>query len=386
MRLGAGGSLDLTYCTNIHPGNGWDEVFANLRRYAPALKERLAPGAPFGLGLRLSAEESAQLLGANRLRRFRDFLDAHGLYVALINGFVFGAFHGRPVKTEVFAPDWREEGRVHYTLRLVEILRQLLPSGMDGGISTCPLSYRRWVAPDDRVAWEAITLNVVRVAQAMARAAGAEGRQLHLDIEPEPDGLLENTVDVIRWYRDWLLPAAGPALARHVQICFDTCHFAVEHEDPRTALDRLTDAGIRVGRAQISSALEVRSQGDTALAHFADSPYLHQVIAEGDDGRFHRYPDLPDALRAVPDARGRRWRIHFHVPLFVEEYEGLGSTQPYVRSTLELLRQPGFTRHLEIETYTWDVLPPPLKGDLLESIEREYRWVMDQLARAPVKV
>ncbi len=394
------GSFHLTYCTNIHPGNGWEEVFANLRQYAPALKERLSPDAPFGIGLRLSARESEELLEGDRLHRFRAFLQEHGLYVALINGFPFGSFHKRVIKDDVFAPDWRDEERVRYTLRLVEILKRLLPEGLDGGISTSPLSYKRWAGAGDPAASERLTRNIVRVAEALVRTRQETGKRIHLDIEPEPDGLIENSAETIAFFQDWLLPAGAPLLADalgvsaeearghlldHVQVCFDTCHFAVEYEGIETALDRFARAGIQIGRVQISSALKVplppdepgRAQLARQLEPFAESTYLHQVIEQGNDGALRRYPDLAQALPALSETEASEWRIHFHVPLFVGEYGRFGSTQAEILPLFRLLPHRPFTRHLEIETYTWDVLPPSLKQDLLESIHREYRWVLD---------
>src|SRR5580704_8747306 len=183
-----GGARQLTYCTNIHPANGWPQVRANLEQYAPSLKARYSPGAPFGLGLRLSAAEATQLLAGDSLAEFRDYLAANGLYVALINGYPYGHFSGEPVKAEVFAPDWRSHERVRYTLDLVEILSALLPEGADGGVSTVPLSYKPWTGSDD---WPAIVSNLVRVCESLVRG----GRNIHVDIEPEPDGLIETTAE-----------------------------------------------------------------------------------------------------------------------------------------------------------------------------------------------
>lgn len=401
MRLKASGGLHLTYCTNIHPGNGWDAVFANLERYAPALKARFSPDAPFGIGLRLSAREARELLEGNRLDAFRGFLDGAGLYVAIINGFPHGAFHGTVVKAEVYAPDWRDEARVRYTQDLVEILRRLLPEGVDGGISTAPLSYKTWMetaAPGD---WDAITRNVVRIAENLARVRDSDGKLIHLDIEPEPDCSIENTDETLDFFSRRLLPAGAPMLARslgiseedargrlqdHVQVCFDCCHFAVEYEDPAGALARLREAGIRIGRVQLSSALRVRFPDEAAacaeaarrLRPFADATYLHQVVEKG-GGDLRRFPDLDAALERAPGACAREWRIHFHVPLFTDRYDRFESTQAYVREVLRSMVRNGGTSHLEIETYTWDVLPAGLKQDLLESIAREYEWVLDNV-------
>src|SRR3954463_15066406 len=117
MQVGAG--LQLTYCTNIHPAHGWADVFENLRRYTPPLKARLSPDRPFGIGLRLSGAESSELLIGDRLGAVVAWLKQEGLYVFTLNGFPYGPFHRQPVKAMVHAPDWREEERVAYTLRLI---------------------------------------------------------------------------------------------------------------------------------------------------------------------------------------------------------------------------------------------------------------------------
>jgi hypothetical protein len=248
-----------------------------------------------------------------------------------------------------------------------------------------------------------MTRNVVRVAEALVRIRRQDGRLIHLDIEPEPDCLLENSEEVIEFFEEWLLPVGGGYLASqlgvgqaeaernlrdHIQICFDCCHFAVEYEDPTVAIERITGAGIQIGRVQLSSAVKVILPDDPAervkaagrLGAFAESTYLHQVVERRGDG-LHHFPDLGNALEQAPPADASQWRIHFHVPLFTGGYDGLGSTQDYVRSVINTAWTTRFTRHLEIETYTWDVLPAELKADLLDSIGREYQWVLAQLPR-----
>ncbi|WP_028989845.1 metabolite traffic protein EboE [Thermithiobacillus tepidarius DSM 3134] len=396
------GAAHLTYCSNIHPGSGWDTVFANLRAHVPRLKARLAPQAPFGLGLRLSSRESEELLAAGRLAQFQDFLQEHGLYVFTLNGFPYGAFHGQAVKAAVFAPDWRDPARRDYTLRLAAILAALLPDGVEGGISTVPLSYKPWLAGAGEEAWLAMVRHLVEITTALARERERSGRLIHLDLEPEPDGLLEHSREVLRFYQDWLLPHGGRLLAerlgvtrdaardlllQHIQVCLDACHLAVEYEDPLAALARFALAGIRVGKAQLSAALRVPLPADRQrrariarqLAPFAESTYLHQVIEERADGTLRHYPDLGAALPAIHAPAARQWRIHFHVPVFLARYGLFHSTREALQRLLACQQRTAFTRHLEIETYTWDVLPPALKLDLSDSIEREYRWVLGVL-------
>lgn len=374
-----GGTRQLTYCTNIHPANGWPEVRANLEEYAPALKARYSPGAPFGLGLRLSAAEASQLLAGNALREFHEYLNAHGLYVALINGYPYGHFSGEPVKAEVFAPDWRKEERVRYTLDLIEILAALLPEATDGGVSTVPLSYKPWLG-DAESDWQAIVNNLARVCDRLVRLHRETGRLVHVDIEPEPDGLIETTAETVAFFSQRLPELGAPVLAaslgvsraeassflrEHLRVCYDTCHFAVEFEEPAATLAAFEAAGVKVGRVQISSALAVPlengvpSGGAMArLRELTDAIYLHQVVEQRRDRSLRRYRDLPEALRRAADAEALEWRIHFHVPLFSEDFGGLGSTRESIRRTL---RAHPATSHFEIETYTWSVLPPDLR-------------------------
>jgi hypothetical protein len=398
LRLPHHEQFHLTYCTNIHPADGWDAVFATLRRYAPALKARFAPDAPFGLGLRLSARDASELLSGDNLSAFTAFLLDEGLYVALINGFPYGPFHGTPVKASVYAPDWRHDARLQYTRQLIHILHALLPAGVDGGVSTSPLSYKPWMAAAATEDWDVITRHLVRVAETLVRLRQRDGTLIHLDIEPEPDCSIENTEETLAFFEQRLLPVGAPLLASalgmdldtarehlldHIRVCFDCCHFAVEFEDASSAIERIRAAGIRIGRVQLSSALDVVIPGHPLEAEriidrlrpFADTTYLHQVV-ERRDGELRHYLDLPDAIEHRDEARTHKWRIHFHVPLFRSEYGELGSTQPYVAEVLHHMLRTAATTHFEIETYTWDVLPADLKGDLFESICREYAWVL----------
>jgi hypothetical protein len=395
----------LTYCTNIHPGNGWAEVYANLQRYAVELKTRLAPQQDFGIGLRLSGRESSELLQGDLLQQLQALLQEHRLYVFTLNGFPYGPFHRQPVKALVHTPDWRNEERVAYTLRLITILAFLLPDGVEGSISTSPLSYKAWVNRRDTATWRHFTHNIVRIAAALVQLRRERGKLISLAIEPEPDGLLENSEEVARFYTHWLLQEGARMLARmlsvsreearghlleHIRICFDTCHVAVAYENPTEVLDRFEQAGIKVGKVQISSALKVvfpheeagRASIARALEPFAESTYLHQVIQQDHDGTLHHYPDLIEALPAILDRHIAQWRIHFHVPIFIERFPRFESTQETIRETFKLLARRRFCRHLEIETYTWDVLPNDLKKDLPDSIAREYEWALKHLSAA----
>ena len=312
----------LTYCSNIHAGESWLEVFSNLEKYVLNLKSRLSPTAPFGIGLRLADAAAKELLQNNNLAQFQAWLSQEDLYVFTLNGFPYGGFHRQVVKDQVYAPDWSTQERVDYTLNLVQILATLLPEELDGGISTLPLSYKPWWQKD-QLSFEIILkkscLNIASVVVEMIRICEETGKILHIDLEPEPDGLIENTSEVIDFYQNWLLPIGGnylseklniePSLAEsklleHVRICYDTCHFSVEYEEPQSVFARFQSAGIKIGKIQISAAIKVKIPADVEkrsliverLRPFAESTYLHQVIERRSDSTLHHYPDLITAL------------------------------------------------------------------------------------------
>lgn len=405
MKIGTNSGFHLTYCTNIHPGEEWSLVFANLEQYIPVLKAQLAPGKPFGIGLRLADVAARELQQGNSLAQFQSWLTEQDLYVFTLNGFPYGGFHRQVVKDQVYAPDWSKQERLDYTLRLTSILAELLPAEMDGSISTLPLSYKPWFKGDRALKESVInsaSLHLAQVVAEMVRIRAETGKLLHLDLEPEPDGLIENATEVIDYFQTQLLPIGGASLAKylgislekaagylleHIRVCYDTCHFAVEYEDPTSVFKRFQAAGIQIGKIQISAALQVnlpehadqRSKVVERLRPFVESTYLHQVIERDKGGKLHHYSDLEIALANLEQTKAAELRTHFHVPIFIHDYQLLQSTQDDIVTVLDLLLHNHACNHLEIETYTWEVLPEGMKLDLLASIQREYEWVLKNL-------
>ncbi|MCB2099493.1 MAG: metabolite traffic protein EboE [Rhodobacterales bacterium] len=397
MHLPGPQRVDLTYCTNIHPGETWDEVRETLAVQVPSVRDRVAPGQRFGVGLRLSARAAEALSAPEALADLRALLAEKNLYVFTLNGFPYGPFHGQSVKESVYRPDWTEPERLRYTNKLSDILAVLLEDepGVTGSISTVPGAFK------DRVAGPA---DVVAMATAM-RAQAAHlvdlhrrtGRTIVLALEPEPCCFLETVDEAVVFFRDHLYadpedfaaqaglaPAEGTAaLRRHLGLCYDTCHGAVEFEDPAQALAALAAAGIPVAKIQVSAGLRLPAVGPDTPAHLApygDEVYLHQVVVRGADGALTRFTDLPPALAALDGQPGAEWRVHFHVPVFLEDLGPFASTQPFLRQVLALQAAGPVTPHLEVETYTWGVLPPALRqGDLADNIARELTWTLEAL-------
>ncbi len=402
MKLAIPGEPHLTYCTNIHAGETWAEVRANLERHVTRVKAKVAPDRPFGVGLRLSAIAAAALTEPAELDAFRAFLRDRGLYVFTINGFPYGPFHGTRVKEEVYLPDWLDEARLDYSDCLAVLLAALLPDepGLEGTVSTVPGAYKARVR-DAADAGRMAEL-MVRHAAGLHRLRERTGKMISLALEPEPCCHMETVAETVSFFEDHLFASPAvtafrrltglgkadseAALRRHLGVCFDACHMAVEFEDAAAGLAALRRAGIRVGKVQVSAGLRVQMNPDDrtivdALRPFAEGVYLHQVV-EQRDGRLTRYVDLPQALAAAAHdgAGAREWRIHFHVPLFREELGSFASTQDYLSGVLGLLRHEAHTPHLEVETYTWDVLPEVFRReDIADAVARELRWALGQL-------
>ncbi len=395
----------LTYCTNIHTGENWQEHFAALQQNFPAIKNEVSPNAPMGIGLRLSNIASLELVKKEELESFHQWLNKNQAYVFTMNGFPYGGFHHTRVKDQVHAPDWTTRERVDYTRRLFDILTKLLPGDMDGGVSTSPLSYRYWfdTAEELALAKETATQNILEITAHLIDIYRATGKRLHLDIEPEPDGILETGAEFIEWFQKDLLTAGTKQIAatfsvseneaqkmikRHVTLCYDICHFAIGYEPHAEVINHLEQIGIKVGKIQISAALKALMPNDTsyrlsikeAFTKFNEPTYLHQVVALKNDPGFLRYPDLPQALEDVENPSVKEWRAHFHVPVFEKDFGLLQSTQSDICEVLNIHKKNMITPHLEVETYTWDVIPEALKLPLQKSISRELQWVADQLS------
>jgi sugar phosphate isomerase/epimerase len=397
MQLVLPGSPHLTYCTNIHAGETWAEIEASVAKHVSEVKSLVSPDAAMGVGLRLSGAAATELSEPSRLEAFAAFLADRGLYVFTINAFPYGAFHGCVVKEKVYEPDWRLDERLFFTNRCADILATLLPDGQTGSVSTVPGAYKAEVNGAS---------DVTRMAEQMIRhAAHLHGvaertrKTIVLALEPEPCCFLETTEEAIAFFERELLgpqavefmmrltglsaEQASGGLRRHLGLCFDVCHAAVQFEDITVSLDRIERAGIMIAKLQLSSAISlspVNGATERLLAPFDDGIYLHQTV-ERWAGGLTRHPDLDRAFAALRRGEsGGEWRVHCHVPVFLEKFAELTSTQGALKDALALCREREVSPHLEIETYTWSVLPPALRqGDLSADIAREVQWVRSQL-------
>jgi len=391
------GNVHLTYCTNIHAGQSWQDIRASLDEYVPAIKSTVAPSQPMGIGLRLSGEAAAVARQPEALASFRDQLSVLGAYVFTINAFPFGPFHGVRVKEDVYLPDWRDRERVAFTANSAAVLAGILPDGIEGSISTVPGAFKPNGRSSEAVA--AMARNLMMAVADLVDLKRRTGKHIALALEPEPCCFLETTDESIAFFEGALLQPetldmlggitgvgrseAEILLRRHLGICYDVCHGSVEYEDTVAALDRLLAAGIAIPKIQLSAAMRIPAMTKgliDAVMRYNDGVYLHQSIVRSGDN-LSRHVDLPDAVTAFGEGQADgEWRIHCHVPVFLADLGEISSTRSDLVATLAALRQRTRSSHLEVETYTWDVLPDDVRtGSKSADIAREIAFCRQEL-------
>ena len=390
-----GGLGHLTYSTLVHPGDTWEEMWASLQSFVPAVKARVSPDAPFGVSLRLSGSSAATLAGSAELRsQLRDFLATEQLYVYTVNAFPHGPFKGRTVMEDVYEPDWSTQERLVYTTQVADVLADVAAPGVRPTIQTAPLAYRANVVDDAYV--QSLVEHLMRAVAHLVDLERRTGVQVALALEPEPACWLETTAETVAFFEEHVYSVEGRTLfarlsgeplsrvedllRRHLGVVFDICHQSVGFEDVRASLESLVAAGVPILKLQAASALRVPDVGPEVVADleaFTDTIYLSQTT-ERRDGVDTHHLHLADAIAAYrADPSGpREWRTHFHLPVFLDDLGSFGTTRSGIEDAMRLHAATPLSEHLEIETYTWDVLPAHLKtGDIVDYVSRELEWV-----------
>jgi hypothetical protein len=388
----------LTYSTLVHPGDDWEQMWDSLITYVPKVKERWAKNHRFGVSLRLSAASASTLAKSQAERdKLKKFLNDNNMYLYTVNAFPYGPFKGTIVKEQVYEPDWRSEERTTYTKNVADVLADVSPDDVSPSIQSAPLGFKPRVTGPDVV--DSFTDHVIRVCAHLVDVEARTGRVVTLALEPEPYCFLETTDETVEYFTKHIysgksaeklaklarmpISEAHVALRRHVGIVFDICHQAVEFEDIGACLQKLVDAGIPIFKLQEAAALhvpEVTQKIVDVLKNYSKTIYLTQTV-EKKDGKLTRFLNLEDAFAAWEKNPGpREWRTHFHVPVFLEDLGPFRTTRFAIEDALRFHKAKPLSRQLEIETYTWDVLPDNLKtGDIVDYVCRELDWVKGQL-------
>ncbi|MBT4867801.1 MAG: metabolite traffic protein EboE [Planctomycetaceae bacterium] len=373
-------TLPLSYCTNVHPGQSIAEIDNGLDQYTVAVQQKL--NRPLAAGLWLAQPVTTELLQSERsLAEFTERLQQRELTCYTLNAFPYGDFHSERVKENVYIPDWSKPERLEYTHDCARILSALMPEGTEGSISTVPLGFKEFTHPDDFLGQAGEQL--IELARRLDTLYDETGKLIRLAIEPEPFCLLETTDEAITFFETLWQQAdacgAGDVVRRTLGLCYDVCHQAVEFEDVGESIQRLNNAGVRINKVHITCAVELKNpaeneEGRRALAKYVEPRYLHQTMARTSDGRVLRYVDLSSQLALEPDEdflNADVWRIHFHVPVDAESLGPLGTTRTELREGLAAVAALQYAPHLEVETYTWQVLPGEQGSDLVDGLTRE---------------
>ncbi|WP_327745317.1 metabolite traffic protein EboE [Streptomyces europaeiscabiei] len=377
-----GTAVHLGYCSNVHQAEDVDGVLAQLTDYAEPVRERLGVDR-LGIGLWLARDVVSELVAVpGVLRRLKDELAARGLETVTLNAFPYAGFHREVVKKDVYLPDWADEARLTHTLDCARVLAALLPDDAErGSVSTLPLAWRTpW--PPDRADTARRALD--RLTAGLAGIESDTGRRVRVGFEPEPGCVVETTAQAVRELRGLDPERLG--------VCLDACHLAVQFEEPGAALRRLADAGLPVVKLQASCAVEAGDPADpaarAALRRLAEPRFLHQTrtAAEQEAPQVRGVDDLPDALDGGLPTDTGPWRVHFHAPLHADPEPPLRTTADQLSRVLAGLLGGASADcdHIEVETYTWSVLPEP-PTDLPGGIAAELAWARDRLTGLGLK-
>lgn len=388
----------LSYSTLVHAGDTWAEMNASLREFVPQVKKRISPNEPFAVSLRISAA-SAKVLTENPAERIAlaDFLRQEDLYLYTVNAFPYGPFKGDVVMERVYEPDWTTEDRVNYTNSVADILAEVSPVGVNPSIQTAPLAFRPNVADEQYV--RTFTTNVFHVIKHLYELENRTGRRVKLAIEPEPACYLETTDETVNYFEERLYSMSGiqemasilgepvseaiGIIRRYLGVVFDIGHQSVGFENITESLTKLVQAGIPIFKLQEAASLWVEhltAEKIPELRRFTDTIYLSQTSLK-QNGQITKFLNLGEALDAYEaNPVATEMRTHFHVPVFLEELGPFRTTRFGVQEALKMHRDTPLSDHLEIETYTWDVLPPELKtGDIIDYVSRELEFVRNEL-------
>ncbi|MDD2366864.1 MAG: metabolite traffic protein EboE [Desulfuromonadaceae bacterium] len=362
----------ITYCTNIHPGESWTDTFLNLQAHIPPVKSAVSPDKPFPIGLRLSCQAASEIKSdTGAFRAFTEWMQLTKTYIPTINGFPYGLFHSKRIKENVYLPDWRQPERVDYTKLLASLLDCWLPSDLQGSISTVPIGFKGCISEID---FGIVKKNLTSVLEYLSQLYLKSGKKILLALEPEPGCLLETVDEILVFFERMEF---SDEHRDHIGVCLDCCHLAVEFEEPDAAIARLGEAGIAIAKVQISSAPRFVDPLRADLERLCEPNYLHQVVIRSVEGKLLRYVDLPEALQLHPFSRGEEWRVHYHLPVFLKNTLWGNTTQQFIMELLPLLDSETL---LEIETYTWDVLPAELRSDsVTDSIIQEIKWLKTEI-------
>lgn len=368
--------LHLCYSLNVYPGSTLENKINIIENKIPQIRDEINwKTSPFAIGLWLDSKTIDEI-DESKTDQLKEFLNRHNLYTFTANAFPYGTFHGENVKTNVYSPDWRSLERVNYTCKVADVLCNLLADDITGSISTLPGSYSSWISDEKEISL--IAQNILKVASHLKCIYKKTGKKIILAIEMEPDCLWENPGQFIAFFNKYI--RQHKELAKYVGVCYDTCHQELLNNPPGSGLRMIINADITIAKIQFSAAIIAKSRKDYLETVFQDNVYLHQTRSIDKSGKLKKYSDLQEAIKngntSIP------WLIHYHVPIYCDQLGGgLQAAKDEMIETLRIIKStPEICSNIEIETYTYSILPEHLKPCSIEkSISKEYNWLIDKI-------
>lgn len=378
-------TLPLSYCCNVHPTNTVGELLQILSEKTAHVQDLV--NRPIAAGLWLADPVTRELVNSSSLLKdLKEKLSEHKLLCYTLNAFPYGNFHTERVKEQVYLPDWTSSDRLDYTVRCAKLLAELLPEGVEGSISTVPLGFSELCKDSDFTT--RCCDQLIELARFLDRLHDETGRIIRLAIEPEPLCVIETTDQAVGFFAQLREQAktvqAEDIVNSHIGLCYDICHQAVEYEDVSQSIQQLDENEIRINKVHITCAIELNDpaanvEGRKFLAQFAEQRYLHQTFTKltSTSKQTKNFTDLTAEFANSPPSdwlQAPSWRIHFHVPVHAESLGPLGTTRQSLQQAMQTVHELSYAPHLEVETYTWNVMPGETPADVCQGLAEELRF------------
>lgn len=392
----------ITYCTNIHNNVNWEKTLQNLNKYTINIKKNITYNKKFGIGLCLSNTIVNQLIKVENINLFKNWLTYNNMYILTLNGFVYKHFHKKNIKENIYKPDWSTKKRLLFTKKLIHLFSDIMTE-KNGSLSTVPIFYKKTIdryKEKYKILQKSI-INLMEITIILITISKEKKKNLYLCLEPEPDCFLENTNDILNFFNHYLVPYgseylnknykyplnfARKQIRKYIQICYDICHFSIQYEKPEETFTTLRKNNIKIGKIQLSSLLNIQTPKNKKiklkeakqLSMYGKTQFLHQVRTYDKTKNSTNYSDLTRVTDVKPilETREYNWRIHYHIPLYRKTYDTYNTTQEYIKKVIQQIN-PTKENHLEIETYTWEALHKKQKVNVVESIVKEYKYILE---------
>jgi hypothetical protein len=372
--------FNLSYCLNAFDFSGdWkmslnrvDSIFSKVRE-----KSLISSKEMLGLGFWTSSNFLKLMQCDENIGYLQKFLKSRNYFISTVNAFPYGVFHNQPVKDKVYLPNWLNEKRVEFTIKAAVFLQKFLPENGIGSISTLPGAYKLHIKSSDHKIMKQIADNLEKVAESLAYIYEATGKKIRLGVEMEPDCIWETPEEFVGFYNNYL--SAFKYAPEYIGVCYDTCHQELIESTPGAGLRIFLNNDIPIVKIQLSAALEIQNiEFFKNIKNFDEHVYLHQTRIFNNHGEIsEKFIDIP-CLKTMSE-EDAILKCHFHLPIFWDEKgKFFASARKELLKTLDFLKKnPNICQDIEIETYTYNVLPDCINNnDITSAVVNEYKWVM----------